>query len=159
MLGCPLDPSNSDKHHLFCRWCLLVHLLTTGKGDNPRYMKILSHKIVEGEQHGSQVSNKKSMHHIGPVSKYLHTCNVAIRVLYINVLSESSKCLHTYDVKLSAFIHPDKYCPSNSPDQSLSEVLKWLQIQKIVRNKERQVFELSPTYYPKYKMFRNLHAL
>lgn len=32
----------------------LVQLLTTGKGDNPRYIKSLSHKIVEGEQHGSQ---------------------------------------------------------------------------------------------------------
>ena len=72
-------------------------------------------------------ANKESMHHIGPVSiisAYLHVCNVAIRGLYINMLSESSKCLHTYDVKLSTLIHPDKYCPSNVPDQNLSEVLK-----------------------------------
>ena len=67
MLGCPRHPSNSEKHHSFCKWYLFGSTAHYWEGRQPKVSENLKPQNSWRWTTWNQVSNKESMHHVGPV--------------------------------------------------------------------------------------------
>ena len=134
MLGCSRDPSNSDKHHLFCRWYLFGSTTHYWEGRQPKVYQKLKPQNSWRWATWKPIKNQCNIGPVSIISAYQIYVYIYVMWLYraytLMCFQNLPRVCTLMILNSQHWSTPTKWCPSNVPDQNLSEVLKWLQIQK-----------------------------